>query len=702
MRQTKNHCALVVFCALGLGFLPSQSKGQDFASSAYYNFEQSDFGGVGLLQTPTARFNSNGELSIHYSDTEEYRRMAVSLQLFPWLETTARYTDIRYQLYSQSPGFSGDQTLKDKGFDAKLLLMKEHGWYPQIAVGLRDFGGTGIFAGEYFVANKAFGNFDISAGIGWGYLGRRDNITNPFCELSNTMCERNRGTSGRGGKFEVDKWFRGPAALFGGIRYKTPIDGLTVMAEYDSNDYQRDDAGRPMPVDSPINIGAHYQLNDSVAFKAGYQRGNTFSFGFTVQLNFERAYQTKREPQKRKAQVEQSPNAHLTDIDLERLARDIYLESGYAVNRIGASDNTVTLYGTQIRFRDDKEGIDRASRVLADTLPENITRYEFAQESYNFDLAQHNVNAPLFKDAYRGEAFYAEPEQAISKGYVSQRPTVYQAPNSSPFSYNIQPLLTQSFGGPESFYIYQLSLLGTSRYQINSALDVSGRLGLNLVNNYDKFNFLVDAYADNLPRVRTRIREYAANQDAWVEALQVNYNYQPSNDTFMTVYGGYLERMYAGVGTEWLYRPVNSNWAFGVDVNYAQQRAPGSVFGLEDYDVITGHASAYWKLPFLGNSTGIIRAGQFLAGDQGVHLEFQHEFKSGVLVGAYAAFTDVSSDEYGEGSFTKGFYLSIPFDLFFVRNSKARASIGWSPILRDGGQMLYRNRQLYYMTLPRN
>ena len=176
----------------------------------------------------------------------------------------------------------------------------------------------------------------------------------------------------------------------------------------------------------------------------------------------------------------------------------------------------------------------------------------------------------------------------------------------------------------------------------------------------------------------------------------------PSNDTFMTVYGGYLERMYAGLGTEWLYRPVDSNWAFGVDVNYAKQRAPGSVFGLEDYDVITGHASAYWKLPFLGKSTGIIRAGQFLAGDQGVHLEFQHEFKSGVLVGAYAAFTDVSSDEYGEGSFTKGFYLSIPFDLFFVRNSKARASIGWSPILRDGGQMLYRNRQLYYMTLPRN
>ena len=32
-------------------------------------------------------------------------------------------------------------------------------------------------------------------------------------------------------------------------------------------------------------------------------------------------------------------------------------------------------------------------------------------------------------------------------------------------------------------------------------------------------------------------------------------------------YAGYLESMFAGVGTEFLYRPKGANWAIGADVN---------------------------------------------------------------------------------------------------------------------------------------
>jgi hypothetical protein len=34
------------------------------------------------------------------------------------------------------------------------------------------------------------------------------------------------------------------------------------------------------------------------------------------------------------------------------------------------------------------------------------------------------------------------------------------------------------------------------------------------------------------------------------------------------------------------------------------------------------------------------------------------------VVGGYATITNVSPDEYGEGDFTKGVYVSIPLDLF--------------------------------------
>ena len=86
---------------------------------------QSDFGGAGLLQMPSARMNKEGEFSVNYFDTDEYRRYSLSLQLFPWLETTIRYADVRTRLYSQNADFSGDQTLKDKGIDAKFRLLKE-------------------------------------------------------------------------------------------------------------------------------------------------------------------------------------------------------------------------------------------------------------------------------------------------------------------------------------------------------------------------------------------------------------------------------------------------------------------------------------------------------------------------------------------------------------------------------------------------
>ena len=66
---------------------------------------QSDFGGVGLLQTPTARMAREGEFSLNYRDNDQYRYYSASAQLFPWLETTLRYTDVRTKKYSDVEAF---------------------------------------------------------------------------------------------------------------------------------------------------------------------------------------------------------------------------------------------------------------------------------------------------------------------------------------------------------------------------------------------------------------------------------------------------------------------------------------------------------------------------------------------------------------------------------------------------------------------
>ena len=119
---------------------------------------QSDFGGVGLLQTPTARMAREGEISLNYRDNDQYRYYSASVQLFPWLETTLRYTDVRTKQYSSVEAFSGDQTYKDKAFDVKLRLWEESYWMPQVSVGAKDIGGTGLFDAEYPCCGMAIGS----------------------------------------------------------------------------------------------------------------------------------------------------------------------------------------------------------------------------------------------------------------------------------------------------------------------------------------------------------------------------------------------------------------------------------------------------------------------------------------------------------------------------------------------------------------
>ena len=49
-----------------------------------------------------------------------------------------------------------------------MRLLREKHWSPDIAVGVRDILGSGIWEGEYIVASKNIGPMDVSLGLGWG------------------------------------------------------------------------------------------------------------------------------------------------------------------------------------------------------------------------------------------------------------------------------------------------------------------------------------------------------------------------------------------------------------------------------------------------------------------------------------------------------------------------------------------------------
>ncbi|WP_032097284.1 MULTISPECIES: YjbH domain-containing protein [unclassified Alteromonas] len=653
-------------------------------------------GGNGLIQTPTARMREQGGMAINYTDNGEYRFWSVNIQLYDWMEATARYTDVRTRRYSQFESFSGDQTLKDKGLDVKFRLWKESYYLPDISVGFRDFGGTGFFESEYINASKSVGPFDFHLGLGWGYLGTADDITNPFCELKDSFCERPSGFSGRGGKVDYDQFFKGTASFFGGIEYQTPWEPLTLKLEFEGNDYSEDRAGE-LEQDSRWNIGAVYRYKD-VDFSFNYQRGNTIGFGLTYRFNMNTASQLKFDNEPRSLMARRPPKK-IEDVNKSALYNDMFRDAGFVLSDAELTENEATFYGTQVSYRDQDEAIERIGRVAASELPDTVKTYHIVDNRGGQPMVDTQVDAEAFIAAARYESVDADIKQTHIRTDPSQEVLdAYEPENTKGLFYSADFFFTQSFGNPEDFYLYQTGFLLGGGYAFDEKFSVSGSARVTLLDNFDKFNYLVDNQEVTLPRVRTRVREYVSENDVWLDTAILHYKDRLSENLFGQAYAGYLETMFAGVGGEIMYREVDSNIAYGLDINYVKQRDPLKQMALEDYDAITGHASVYWKPEFLDDTQITVSAGQFLAKDKGVNIDYAKRFDSGIIVGAFAAFTDVSSEEYGEGSFTKGFYISIPTDLFLLQPSKGRGFFPWVPISRDGGQMLQRPARLINQT----
>ena len=119
----------------------------------------SDFGTVGLIKVPTARMAEDGILRATISREDVADIYNISYQATPWLEATFRYSIFNPRNFSYS--WDG---LRDRSYEAKARVFRERAWLPEVAVGVRDILGTGVWEGEYAVASKDLGNFDSKFG----------------------------------------------------------------------------------------------------------------------------------------------------------------------------------------------------------------------------------------------------------------------------------------------------------------------------------------------------------------------------------------------------------------------------------------------------------------------------------------------------------------------------------------------------------
>lgn len=685
----------------------------------------SEWGSSGLLQTPSARMNQAGDIAFTASHNSPYSRYNVTLQPFSWFEGTFRYINVSNIRYG-SNNVSGDQNYKDKSIDFKIRLWEESRWLPDVAFGVRDIGGTGFFSSEYVVASKNFGPVDASVGLATGYLGNRGDFSNPLGVIDDRFKDRRPIANSditQAGKFGVSNMFRGPVGVFGGLTYQTPLDQLLVKVEYDGNDYKREPRGNNLRQRTPVNVGLVYVPNRNVELTAAWERGDAAMFSLTLRGNpggassapkpFDpppldphaaSAAGTRASGPEASASIGSgeaiAAGAGVKDPDWASVAAQLRDNAGFRVDAISRRGGELFVDGYQTRFASPAKGLGRAARILSVEAPSDYAWYTLRTTRLGMPIVDMSVkrdallgtlDGTVSEDVLRRSTEISAPAEVI-------RETLYEAPHR-PFGGGFNIGYRQNLGGPDGFILYQVAANYSASFFFRPDMWLTGTFSADLLNNYDKFKYNAPS---RLPRVRTDLRRYMVDNDFTLPNLQLNVAHRFGRDVYGMAYAGYLEWMYAGVGGELLYRPMDQPWAVGVNVNRVQQRDFDQQWGLRDYRMTTGHATLYYAFDARERIVGSLSVGRYLAGDYGATVNVARVFDNGVTMGAYATKTDVSARDFGEGSFDKGLYFSIPFDHILPRSTRARAAINWNPLIRDGGAMLSRKYSLYNVTGERD
>jgi len=616
------------------------------------NYDTNSFnnhGVVGLINSPTARFYDEGVHGVTLYDGTPDQKITLSSSPYDWMEASFFYTNIQGMPY---PGYEY-QDYKDKGFNIKLRLKKE-GILPAIAIGLNDFAGTGFHSSEYIVASYGINKLDMHFGLGWGQLdGANNQINNPLGYLDERFKNRPKGFTDEGGQFNPDKYFSSlTASPFYGMSYSLK-NNLLLKIELDPTNT----TGGQIKYDkkeSDFSYGLDYSINDSFTIGASFERGNYLSLRFVYRNNPKRSI--------KKYEYIDPDNIGVDDNKYTKLIKNLE-ENGIGVNKISESSRSIGLELTQFIHPDLKvveQIIAEASKKAG--IKKNIKK--------DIKIAELKAVSEL-------DDVFARNAQTIYERNTKRRINTNNSIRFKPF-----------IASREEFFKGALLAENDTELVLNQNLFFNVNLKYSLANNFEDLRF---PPFDTFPaQVRSDIKQYLKNMDKGVliGRAQFDYHLTPKDNHHLMFTGGILEDMFSGIGMEYLFFKQNTNYSFGVELFKVRKRDYDWGFGHLDYENTTLTANLYLRNYGLIPFDMKISAGEYLAGDVGATFEISRKFANGVNFGAFASVTDVTAEQFGEGSFDKGIFFNIPI----FGNS---ISYTWRPLTKDPAQKLVRRNALH-------
>jgi len=654
----------------------------------------------GLIDMPTAEMAPDGQLSATAFYFDGFGRSTLSFQITPWLSGSFRYSGTK----DLTPQFS---TYYDRSFDLKLRLVKEGTYTPAVAIGLQDFLGTGLLGAEYLVASKSFGDrLKVSGGFGWGRLGSRNNF-----DGFGTRDPFSFAGVGTGGDVDTSNWFRGDIGVFGGFTYDI-TDRLTFAAEYSSDGYDIEQAAGVFRRGSPYNFGLTYKLTPDANLRVyslyGEKVGVSLTFGLNpknmpVPGGIEQAPLpvAVRDPEgARDLGWATQPTARNA---LSEQLQDMLAKDQLDLVGLELSGTTAHVAINNATYDQPAQALGRTARIMTRALPASVETFRI---TFSEKGGMPGTTVTLRRsDLERLEHAPADQTLAAAHFDDSLRYGGMPAPVADRFprfNWAIAPFTRISLFDPDNPVRADVALRFEAQAELGKGWVADGGTSVKLFGNLDKTTQVSNS---RLPRVRSDAAIYAREDGPRLDWLTLSKYHRLAPDIFARATVGYLEQMYAGASAEVLWRPVNSRLAIGGEVNYVQPRDFDGGFGLRSRRTVSGtipefngHASIYYD--FGNGFHGQVDAGRYLAGDWGATISLDREFENGWRVGAFATKTDVSAQDFGEGSFDKGIRITAPVSWLLGTPTRQSPTAVIRSLTRDGGQRLNVRGRLYDTVRP--
>jgi hypothetical protein len=602
---------------------------------------------------PSARFYEESVFGTTLYNGTPDQKITLTSNPFDWMEASFFYANLQNKRYCLvEDDIVCTQDYKDKGFNAKLRLKKE-GIFPAIAIGANDLAGTGLYSSEYIVGSYGINNLDIHFGLGYGTMNiSKGSIKNPFGYISNSFKNRPFGFEDKGGSFQPSRYFSGErASPFYGISYILNKKIILKLERDTISNNERIEYDNPK---SDYSFGFDYLISKNFSIGMSHERGIYTSLKFIYKNNPKTSI---KRYQYKKATTNEEDNKYSKFIkNLE--------ENGIGVNKISETASSIGVELTQV-------------------IHPNLGLIEEIISSAAMDAG---IYKNIKKDLKIADL---SAVSEIDSDFEKDANLIYKRNSTKSFNTKTAIKFRPFIASREEFFKGAFLLENDSEFIIRDNLFFNTNLKYSLADNLDD---LVYPPRDTFPaQVRSDVKEYLKNmheEGILIGRAQLDYHYTPKKNHHLMISAGILEDMFSGYGFEYLYFKSNTNYAVGFELFEAHKRDYKWKFGTLDYKNLTGSINFYYRnygyIPFDMK----ISYGEYLAGDMGSTVEFSRTFENGTKFGVFASFTDVTTEQFGEGSFDKGIFFNVPIYGNFINYS-------WRPLTKDPAAKLNRKHTLY-------